>query len=519
LLVDHLRRRPRRDQRVEPGDGAAGDGDECERKQRARHHRPAAADVARDRRHLENGIDDDHAEHEQRDRADLHVRAEIVARRQQQPHRQHRGDEAVARHQQHQLGAREDEVVRERRGGERLAEDDREDQQRDADDRRFTGAPRPQPVHVDPDEQRQRDRHADGEGAPRAVLERVDHGEPEAGEGDDDDEEDGEGGGAAGDGTNLGARDVGERAAPTTGRAPQDDHVVDGAGEADAADQPDQSRRVAELRREHGADERARAGNCGKMVTEQHPSRSDVKVLAIGPDVRGRGTAVVEAHHARGDERAVVPVGDREDSQDRQDDVKGPHLAGILAYSGRATCPGHIQEEHHMRRNMPVTTALTLTLAAALAAQGQKIKVTTESVPVYVTVTDLEKRLVPYLVRKDFEILDNGKVQTVNVFSNQPVPITTTVMIDTSGSMTTALDLVKDGAEQFLLRLLPRDKAQVGEFSDKIKFHPGSFIDDRDRLVYLLKNDLDFGYPTRLYDAGDESIERLAPMDGRQGGL
>jgi Ca-activated chloride channel family protein len=157
-----------------------------------------------------------------------------------------------------------------------------------------------------------------------------------------------------------------------------------------------------------------------------------------------------------------------------------------------------------------------LTLAAALAAQGQKIKVTTESVPVYVTVTDLEKRLVPDLVQEDFEILDNGKVQTVNVFSNQPVPITTTVMIDTSGSMTTALELVKDGAEQFLLRLLPHDKAQVGEFSDKIKFHPGSFIDDRDRLVYLLKNDLDFGYPTRLYDAVDESIERLEPMDGRK---
>jgi len=169
-----------------------------------------------------------------------------------------------------------------------------------------------------------------------------------------------------------------------------------------------------------------------------------------------------------------------------------------------------------MRRNMTVTTALTLTLAAALAAQGQKIKVTTESVPVYVTVTDPEKRLVPDLVQEDFEILDNGKLQTVNVFSNQPVPITTTVMIDTSGSMTTALDLVKDGAEQFLLRLLPHDKAQVGEFSDKIKFHPGSFIDDRDRLVYLLKNDLDFGYPTRLYDAVDESIERLEPMDGRK---
>ena len=165
-----------------------------------------------------------------------------------------------------------------------------------------------------------------------------------------------------------------------------------------------------------------------------------------------------------------------------------------------------------MRRIIPVLAALTL--AAPVAAQ--KIKVTTESVPVYVTVTDNEKRLVPDLLLEDFEILDNGKVQTVNVFENKPTPITTTVMLDTSGSMTASLDLVKSGAEQFLLRLLPEDKAQVGEFNDKIKFHPGTFIDDRDRLIYLLKNELDFGYPTRLYDAVDESLARLEPMDGRR---
>jgi Ca-activated chloride channel family protein len=165
-----------------------------------------------------------------------------------------------------------------------------------------------------------------------------------------------------------------------------------------------------------------------------------------------------------------------------------------------------------MRRSAPAIIALALSIPVA----AQKIKVTTESVPVYVTVTDADKRLVADLTLADFEILDNLKPQTINVFENKPTPITTTVMIDTSGSMTTALDFVKEGAEQFLLRLLPDDKAQVGEFNDKIRFHPGSFIDDRDRLVYLLKHELDFGYPTRLYDAIDESLNRLEPMDGRK---
>ena len=160
------------------------------------------------------------------------------------------------------------------------------------------------------------------------------------------------------------------------------------------------------------------------------------------------------------------------------------------------------------------TTALVLTATAG--AQKQTIKVSTDSVAVYVTVTDTDKRLVPGLVLDDFEILDNGKPVTINVFENKPVPITTVVMIDTSGSITAELGFVKAGAEQFLLRLLPDDKAQVGEFSDKIKFHPGEFIDNRDRLIYLLRNELDFGYPTRLYDAIDQSIDRLVEVSGRK---
>jgi len=155
-------------------------------------------------------------------------------------------------------------------------------------------------------------------------------------------------------------------------------------------------------------------------------------------------------------------------------------------------------------------------LVLAVPAAAQKIKVSTMSVPVYVTVLDQTKRLVPDLQQDDFEVLDNGKPQQITVFENKPTPITTTVMIDTSGSMTTALDLVKQGAEQFLLRLLPEDQAQVGAFNDKIEFHPeSSFSSNRDELVRSLR-DLDFGYPTRLYDAVDESITHLENADGRK---
>ena len=135
-------------------------------------------------------------------------------------------------------------------------------------------------------------------------------------------------------------------------------------------------------------------------------------------------------------------------------------------------------------------------------------------VPIYATVTDPQGALVPNLTREDFEILDNNVRQELVVFENQTQPITAIVMLDSSGSMTNSLKLVYAGAEQFIIRLLPQDKAQVGAFNDKVEFS-GSFTSDRDELVAALK-ELDFGNPTRLYDAIDQSLDRLAAVEGRR---
>ncbi|MEW5982673.1 MAG: VWA domain-containing protein [Acidobacteriota bacterium] len=153
---------------------------------------------------------------------------------------------------------------------------------------------------------------------------------------------------------------------------------------------------------------------------------------------------------------------------------------------------------------------------AAKASQqpGATFRSGTRLVPIYATVTDAQDRLVPDLVREDFEVLDNNVRQNLLVFENQIQPITAVVMLDTSGSMTDSLKLVRDGAEQFLIRLLPQDRAMVGAFNDKIEFS-GIFTADRDELIAALK-ELDFGYPTRLNDAIDQSLDRLAGIEGRR---
>ncbi|HYE86947.1 MAG TPA: VWA domain-containing protein [Vicinamibacterales bacterium] len=136
------------------------------------------------------------------------------------------------------------------------------------------------------------------------------------------------------------------------------------------------------------------------------------------------------------------------------------------------------------------------------------------TVPIYATVIDSSGRLVPELEQSDFTVLDNGKPAEMVLFSNESQPFTAVVMLDTSASMTANLKLLNRAAEQFLLRLLPVDKAQVGAFNDKIQLS-GEFTNDRDALIGAL-NDLYFGNPTRLNDAIATSLDALQGIDGRR---
>ena len=155
-------------------------------------------------------------------------------------------------------------------------------------------------------------------------------------------------------------------------------------------------------------------------------------------------------------------------------------------------------------------------LAASVTVQGQEptFRSGTQIVSVVTTVTDSQGRLVPGLEREAFSIRDNGRPQEITFFQNDVQPFTVVVMLDYSASMTANLDLLEAAAEQFVLRMLPADRGQVGSFSDKIQFS-GTFTSDRDDLIFALR-DLQFGNPTRLYDAISESIGMLEGIEGRK---
>jgi Ca-activated chloride channel family protein len=136
-------------------------------------------------------------------------------------------------------------------------------------------------------------------------------------------------------------------------------------------------------------------------------------------------------------------------------------------------------------------------------------------VPLYATAIDAQRRPVSDLTKNDFVIFDNEKQQDTALFANEVQPISIVVMLDTSASMTGNLKLVNQAAEQFLLRLLPQDKGLVGAFNDKIEFFPAEFTSNRDTLVSSLR-ELDFGNPTKLYDAIAASVNRLRTVEGRR---
>jgi Ca-activated chloride channel family protein len=166
-----------------------------------------------------------------------------------------------------------------------------------------------------------------------------------------------------------------------------------------------------------------------------------------------------------------------------------------------------------------LAAALAVAAFGAVSAQQQTaeqplFRTSVRTVPVYATVLDASGRIVPDLQREDFEVLEDGKPVDITLFSNESQPFTAVVMLDQSASMTANLELLNQAAEQFVMRLLPVDRARVGAFSDKIQLSD-AFTNNRDSLIADLK-DLQFGNPTRLNDAIAASLDVLEGIDGRR---
>ena len=89
------------------------------------------------------------------------------------------------------------------------------------------------------------------------------------------------------------------------------------------------------------------------------------------------------------------------------------------------------------------------------------IRINVNVVQVFFNVKDKHGALIPGLLKDDFQILEDGKAQTIKYFSAESdQPLTLGILVDTSGSQQRVLGMEKEAGAMFLNQVL-RDKDQA----------------------------------------------------------
>ena len=148
-------------------------------------------------------------------------------------------------------------------------------------------------------------------------------------------------------------------------------------------------------------------------------------------------------------------------------------------------------------------------------AGGFRFRSAVDLVNVTATVADRSGRFVGSLQQDDFEIYEDGERQTVSLFSNERVPVSLGIAIDTSGSMAgEKMSAARAALERFVFDLLDsEDEIFIYRFSEQPDLVE-SWTSDRRRLGRALGRLSPRG-GTALYDAVAEAVP-LAQTGERQ---
>jgi VWFA-related protein len=112
------------------------------------------------------------------------------------------------------------------------------------------------------------------------------------------------------------------------------------------------------------------------------------------------------------------------------------------------------------------------------------VKINVNVVQLFFNVKDKKGALIPSLTKDDFEILEDGKPQTIKYFAaDSNLPLTLGILIDSSGSQTRVLDMEKEVGGDFLTQILrDKDLAFVISFDVDV-----DLLQDFTNSVHLLK--------------------------------
>jgi Ca-activated chloride channel family protein len=129
-----------------------------------------------------------------------------------------------------------------------------------------------------------------------------------------------------------------------------------------------------------------------------------------------------------------------------------------------------------------------------------------ELINVTATVTDKTGRFVPGLRQEDFTIYEDDVRQDISHFSNERVPVSLGIVLDTSGSMSgEKMDNALAAIDRFLTSLLdPTDEIFIYRFSNFPELLQ-DWTSDRTRLSRVVRR-ITAGGGTAMYDALAEAV-------------
>jgi Ca-activated chloride channel homolog len=90
-----------------------------------------------------------------------------------------------------------------------------------------------------------------------------------------------------------------------------------------------------------------------------------------------------------------------------------------------------------------------------------------EIINLNVSVTDVSNRYVTDLKAPDFAVFEDGIRQELTLFNHEDLPISLSVLIDSSASMDEKIEVARGAATRFIKTLRPVDVAQVVQFNDR----------------------------------------------------
>lgn len=164
-----------------------------------------------------------------------------------------------------------------------------------------------------------------------------------------------------------------------------------------------------------------------------------------------------------------------------------------------------------------IVTALLIRVSSQTAAEDdQVIRIETRLIDVPVVVADKTGRPILDLKRSNFVIFEDGKKQEIADFSTTTAPFELTLLLDTSGSTRSDLQLIQRAAEGFINALRAGDRVSIIAYRSDRSNGPERAIsevlvsttDDKARLKAILGN-LATSNGTPYYDSLFQVAEKV----------